>query len=142
MRIIPNLKKVWIPLLTLFPLILSSCHSSPDKEQLLSTAGFKCVAPKTSDQISHLKSLPQGKMTEVVKNGHSLFFLADGKRNLLFIGNQQEYQSYQQLRLNKRLSRDKDATAALNSDASNEWSNWGGLQTPYWGPVFNRLTNQ
>jgi hypothetical protein len=131
-----------VALLLFVPLLLASCHSLQQKEQLLSAAGFKTVVPSSPAQSAHLKTLRQGRMTAVVKNGKTLFVLADARHNRLFVGNQQQYQSYQQLRLKNRLSQDKLATASLNADADNEWSNWGGLDTPYWGPEFNDPTTR
>jgi hypothetical protein len=58
--------------------------------------------------------------------------LADAKRNCLYVGNQSQYQAYQQLRLRNQIAQDKLATASLNADADNEWAAWGGIDTPLW----------
>jgi len=128
--------KKFFPFLFL-TLLITGCHSLQQKEQLLTAAGFRSVTPSTTAQATHLASLPQGHITPISKNGQTLFFLADAKRNCLFIGTQSEYQAYQQLRLTQQLSQDKLATAALNADATAEWNAWGGLEGPLWGPGFN-----
>jgi len=131
-KFLPNL------LLSLFLALLNTgCHSLNQKEQLLTAAGFRTVVPTTPAQSAHLAALPQGHLTPVTKNGQTLFILADAKHNSLFVGNQSEYQAYQQLRLKQQLSQDKLATAAMNADATAEWNAWGGLEGTLWGPGFN-----
>ncbi len=117
-------------------LLLSSCHSLQKKEQLLTTAGFRTISPATAAQAAHLKSLPQGHIIPVQKQGKTLFLLADAKQNRLLIGNQSEYQAYKKLRLQHQLSEDQAATADLNADSSLEWNTWGGLDSPLWSPEF------
>ncbi|MEI6322875.1 MAG: hypothetical protein WCP60_07225 [bacterium] len=120
--------------LLLLVLAISGCNSLQKKEQLLSVAGFRSVTPSTPAQTARLKSLPQGHLTPVSKNGKTLFVLADAKQNRLFVGNQAQYQAYKQLRLSNQLSRDQRATADLNADATAEWEAWGGLDTPFPSP--------
>ena len=117
--------------LLLIALVLTGCNALQKKEQLLSVAGFRSVTPSTPTQMARLKSLPQGHLTPISKNGKTLFVLADAKQNRLFVGNQAQYQAYKQLRLNSQLTKDKRATADLNADATAEWEAWGGLDTPF-----------
>jgi hypothetical protein len=124
--------KKFLPSFLCASLLLTGCNSLQKKEQLLTSVGFRSVTPKTAAQSARLQSLPQGHLTPISKNGKTLFVLADAKKNLLFVGNQSQYQAYQQLRLNKEISRDKAATANLNADATAEWSAWGGLGAPLW----------
>ena len=117
-------------------LLIPGCNSLQKKEQLLGAAGFRSVTPSTPAQIAKLKSLPQGHLTPITKNGKTLFVLADAKQNRLFVGNQSQYQAYKQMRLQNQLAEDKLATADLNADASMEWNAWGGLDTPLASPTF------
>ena len=117
-------------------LLIPGCNSLQKKEQLLGAAGFRSVTPSTPAQIAKLKSLPQGHLTPIKKNGKTLFVLADAKQNRLFVGNQSQYQAYKQMRLQNQLAEDKLATADLNADASMEWNAWGGLDTPLASPTF------
>jgi outer membrane murein-binding lipoprotein Lpp len=114
----------------LVTLLFSGCNSLQKKEQLLTASGFRTLSPSTPAQVAHLKSLPQGRITPITKNGRTLFLLADSKRSLLWVGNQSQYQAYKLLRLNKQLSEDQRATKDLNADASAEWNAWGGLDSP------------
>jgi hypothetical protein len=120
-----------LPLL-LPAVLLCGCNSLRQKEQLMSASGFRTVVPSTAAQAAHLQSLPQGRLTPVVKKGKTVFMLADAKRNCLYVGNQSQYQAYQQLRLRNQIAQDKLATASLNADADNEWAAWGGIDTPLW----------
>jgi hypothetical protein len=123
-----------LPLAILPALLITACSSVNQKEQLMSAAGFRTLVPSTPAQIAHLKSLPQGCVTTVSKKGRTLFLFADAQNNRLLAGTQSQYQKYQQLRLQKNLVEDKEATAALNADANSEWAAWGGLDAPLWGP--------
>ncbi len=127
--------KKLLPIL-LFSLLLTGCNSLQKKEQLLSAAGFRTVTPSSSAQMAHLKSLPQGHLTPISKNGKTLFLLADAKNNRLLIGNQTQYQAYEQLSLNQQIARDQRATKDLNADATSEWNDWGGLNALFYSPSF------
>ena len=96
------------------------------------------MIPSKPAQIAHLKSLRQGTITPVVRNGQNLFFLADAGQNRLFIGDQRQYTVYQQLRLKGMDAGETLAAASLNADATDAWDTWGWLDTPYWGPKFNQ----
>jgi len=89
-----------------------------------------------------IMKLPQGHLTSLVRNGKTLFLFPDSSHHLLLVGNQAAYETYQQLHLKNNLSRDTLATKALNADASIDWSDWGGLEAPYWGPDFNNPTTR
>jgi hypothetical protein len=116
------------------------CQSIQSKEKLLMQAGFRSVKPVSPRQTSLLIKLPQGHITSLVKNGKTIFLFPDSTHHLLLVGNQAEYQTYQQLRLKKNISRDAMATKSLNVDAASDWSDLGGLEAPYWGPDFNNPT--
>lgn len=123
--------------LSLFSVILlaTGC-ASQSKVTLLTAAGFRTVVPSTPAQIAQLKSMPQNKVIPVVKKGKTAFLYADAASNVLLIGNQKQYTQFQQYNLKYKIQQDKEATAALNADANAEWSAWGGLDGPFWGPCF------
>ncbi|MFZ0615474.1 MAG: hypothetical protein WAN16_03365 [Chthoniobacterales bacterium] len=127
--------KTSISLLILSAILLTGC-ASQSKVTLLSAAGFRTVVPNTPSQISQLKSMPQRKVIPVVKKGKTVFLYADAANNLLLIGNQKQYQQFQQYNLQYKIQQDKEAAAALNADANAEWGAWGGLDGPFWGPCF------
>ena len=113
-------------------LCLSACSTGQNKERLLSAAGFRTVVPSTPTQIAQLKTLPQRQVVPVTKNGKTSFLFADSARNILLIGNQNQYSQFQQYSLQYHLAQDKVESASLNADAS-EWGCWGG---GFWGPGF------
>jgi hypothetical protein len=127
--------KITIPSLLLSVILLTGC-ASQSKVTLLSAAGFRTVVPNTPAQISQLKSMPQRKVIPVVKKGKTVFLYADAADNMLLIGNQKQYQQFQQYNLQYKIQQDKEAAAALNADANAEWGAWGGLDGPFWGPCF------
>lgn len=124
-----------LSLLILSAILLTGC-ASQSKVTLLSAAGFRTVIPSTPAQIAQLKSMPQRKVIPVIKKGKTVFLYADAANNSLLIGNQKQYQQFQQYNLQYKIQQDKEATAALNADANAEWSAWGGLDGPFWGPCF------
>jgi hypothetical protein len=127
--------KTPLSLLILCAIILTGC-ASQSKEMLLSAAGFRTVVPSTPAQIAQLKTMPQYKVIPVTKKGKTAFLYADAARNSLMIGNQKQYQQFQQYSLQYKIQQDKEAAAALNADANAEWGAWGGLDGPFWGPCF------
>ena len=121
-----------LPLITLLSaLLVTGCSTGQNKERLLSASGFKTVVPTTQKQVAQLKTLPQLQVIPVTKKGKTIFMFADSKRNLLLIGNQKQYQQYQQYSLQYHIQQDKVEAASLNADAS-EWGGMGG----FWGPGF------
>jgi len=116
--------------------LFSTGCASQSKVTLLSAAGFRTVVPNTPAQIAQLKTMPQRKVIPVVKKGKTVFLYADASSNVLLIGNQKQYTQYQQYNLQYKIQKDKEATAALNADAGEEWNAWGGLDGPFWGPCF------
>ena len=115
-------------------LLVTGCSTGQNKERLLSASGFKTVVPTTQKQVAQLKTLPQLQVIPVTKKGKTIFMFADSKRNLLLIGNQKQYQQYQQYSLQYHIQQDKVEAASLNADAS-EWGGWGGMGG-FWGPGF------
>jgi hypothetical protein len=113
-------------------LALSSCSTGQNKERLLSAAGFRTVVPSTPQQVAKLKTMPQRQVIPVTKNGKTSFLFADSARNLLLIGNQNQYSQFQQYALQYHLAEDKVEAASLNADAA-DWGCWGG---GFWGPGF------
>lgn len=130
------MKRSRLPILvTLFSsILLVGCSTGQNKERLLSAAGFKTVIPTSQKQITQLKTLPQLQVIPVTKKGKTIFMFADSNRNLLLIGNQQQYQQFQQYALQYKIQEDRVEAASLNADAE-EWGGWGGMGG-FWGPGF------
>ncbi len=104
------------------------CASTKHTENLLSAAGFKAVPATTPEQEAHLKALPPGKVTMVIRNGKTYYAFPDLKQNVLYIGQDPQYQQYQKLRIQEQLAQDQVDTAEMNTEASwNMWGPWEGF---------------
>jgi len=101
----------------------SACSSTGEKENMLSAAGFKMVAADTPQQEEHLKSLPADKLTTAQRNGTMYYTFPDPKKNVLYVGEEPQYQKYQQLRLEKQMTDEQLNAAQLTDSAS--WNTWG-----------------
>jgi len=66
-------------------------------ESLLASAGFRARTPSTPRQQQHFKTLTPDKMMTVHRNGKTYHVYADPVQNRLYIGNQAQFQRYQQL---------------------------------------------
>jgi hypothetical protein len=101
----------------------SGLHS---KENLAIAAGFKTITPTKPNQIARLKSLPADKVTRVTHKGQTYYVLPDVANNVAYVGGPNQYQTYQQLRLQRKLSNERLEAAEMNEDASMDWGGWGG----------------
>ena len=103
------------------------------KEQYLQQAGFRAVTPTTPAQIAKVQKLPQGHITQVSKNGKTLFLLADARNNLLLVGGNDQFERYQHLLYKKEVNPAIANEQAIKLEQS-EWAQWGGLYGPMGGP--------
>ncbi len=104
------------------------CSTTKGREDMLSAAGFKMIPANTPEREAKLKSLPANEITTVQRDGIQYYVFPDQKNNVAYVGQEQEYQTYQKLRLQKQLADEQLNTAEMyNSDP---WV-WG----PWMGPV-------
>jgi hypothetical protein len=96
------------------------------REDMLTAAGFRTVRADTAPKVAHLHSLPPHQITTVERNGTVFYVFPDIERNTLYVGQQQQYQRYQQLRHQRELPDEPLTTAVPNE---NTWAIWG----PWWG---------
>ena len=106
------------------------CSSTSQKENMLTAAGFKMVPADTPARQAHLNSLPKDKITPVQRNGKMYYTFPDPKQNVLYVGQQPEYEQYQKMRLQKQMANEQLETAQMNQE--NAWDAWG----PWGGPVW------
>jgi hypothetical protein len=102
------------------------CTTTKSKENMLSAAGFKMVPANTPQREAHLKSLPADKITPVQRSGITYYTFPDPKNNVLYVGQEQQYQKYRQLRFEQNLADEQLETAQMNEY---DWGAWGA-----WGP--------
>ena len=115
------------------------CSTTKQTENLLSAAGFKTMPATTPQQQAHLKTLPPNKVTMVVRDGKTYFVFPDAKAQVLYVGQQAQYDAYQKLRLEKQMA--EDQAQAAESYAPGDWApwgDWGGVGFIERGPVFRR----
>jgi hypothetical protein len=122
--------------LFLFPIILllPACSTHlQQKEQFLTEAGFRAVTPVTQAQSARVNSLPQGHITQITRNGKTLFMLADARRNLLLVGGNTQLERYQHLLYKKEIDPAIANEKAIRLEQS-EWGPWEDFYGPF-GPM-------
>ena len=120
-------------------IVILGCSSTKQTENLLSAAGFKIMPAASPQQQAHLKTLPPHKVTVVVREGKTYFVFPDAKQQVLYVGQQAQYDAYQKLRVQQQLAEDKVQAAEMNSEAAwAPWGAWGGVGFAEPVPVFRR----
>ena len=118
--------------------LLASCAntqtSTQNRESMLVASGFKVITPKTPAQQQKLQNLPPGKVTMIQKGGKTYYIFPDPANNRAYVGRPREYQAYQQLRAENKLTREDLETAEMYQDSEMQWSLWGGGEG-VWGPM-------
>ena len=116
------------PLLTTGVLVvLAIACRTTSREDMLSAAGFKTVRADTAGKVAHLNALPPHEITTVQRNGTLFYVFPDLNRNVLYVGQQAQYQRYQQLRQQRQLPEEPLNTSVTSSEQT--WAEWG----PWWG---------
>jgi len=95
-------------------------------EELLSAAGFQQIFPTTAKLKARLQAMPQ-KQIFMASRGSKLFYVyADANGcGCLYAGNQQQYQTFQQLAAQYKMAAMQVAAAEMNEAAAWDWGEWG-----------------
>ena len=101
-----------------------------NKENLLISAGFKVIVPRTAAQKQKLQALTPDHVTLVQKDGKTYYVFPDAANNQAYVGGPTQYQAYKQLRLANKLANENLEAAEMNQDASMDWGSWGGWGGP------------
>ena len=72
----------------------------------------------------------------VVREGKTYFVYPDAPNKVIYVGQQEQYDQYQKLRLQKQLAEDQVQAAEMNSEAA--WGVWGGFGPVMAVPVYRR----
>ena len=112
------------------------CSTTQKTENLLSAAGFRAIPATTPQQQAHLKTLPAHKVTMVVRDGQTSYVYPDVPHQVLYVGQDAQYQEYQRLRLQNQMAQDQVQAAEMNTEPG--WGVWGGFGGPVVVPVFRR----
>ena len=74
-----------------------STTASPQKEQLLTQAGFKLKTATTPKQQQQLADLPPNHVSAVKYKGKLYYAYPAGSGNQVYVGQQKQYNTYKQL---------------------------------------------
>ncbi len=97
-----------------------------DVERMLSAAGFQMKYADTPDKLAHLQTLTPMKLVPHNDGDRVRFVYADAKYcKCLFAGDQEDYQRYQQLAVQKSIADEQRQAAMMNEDAAMNWGMWG-----------------
>jgi hypothetical protein len=107
--------------------LVIGCSTTKSTENLLSAAGFKIMLATTPQQQAHLKTLLPDKITLVGRSGTNYFVFPDVKNELIYVGQDAQYQEYQKLRLQKQMAAEQAEAAEMNNDGWNAWGGYGGV---------------
>jgi hypothetical protein len=101
-------------------------QNAEDKEQLLAAAGFKMQLADTPGKLAHLKTLTQQKIVTHEKDGKNYYVYADATTcQCLYIGQDSNYQNFQQLQIQKNIAQEQQMSAEMNENAAMNWGMWG-----------------
>lgn len=87
-------------------------------EAMLTEAGFGRFKADTYEQTSHLQSLPTDKLTAIQLGGKTFYVFPDPARNQIFVGNLEQYQTYQQILSYSELERGSRVEAGTDPPLS------------------------
>jgi hypothetical protein len=131
MQRIGNARKNGAAIATLMVLVLAGCatvqrNEALDTEQVLAAAGFYMKLADTPEKLARLQTLTPRKLVPYVRNGKTYFVYADPDVcRCLYAGTEENYQAYQRLGFEKRLTDEQLMAAQTNLSAPMNWEAWG-----------------
>ncbi len=102
---------------------LAGCATTHQTEELLTSAGFKAMQAATPEQQAHLKSLPH-KLTKTTRDGKEYYVFPDAPHNVLYVGQEANFQRYQQLRKQQALAEEQITPADQMQINYGVWGAW------------------
>ena len=133
-------KKKWLNsavMILALGVLVTGCASSQktkavDREKYLISAGFKKILADTEEKLGHLKKMPQREIFNLEKDGTLYYVWADEKScNCIYYGDEDAYESYQQILLTLKLKSDDAASAAMDrAGIRGNWGMWGTWRGP------------
>ena len=101
-------------------------HQTVETEQGLAAAGFQVKPADTPEKLAHLQTLTPRKVVRYTRDGQPQYAYADPETcKCLYVGDEQRYQKYQELSLQKEIADERMSAAQTNWDASMNWGAWG-----------------
>ena len=103
------------------------CSTIPEKENTLVAAGFKIMPADTTGKKAQLNTLPANKITPVWREGTLYYTFPDTEENVLYVGEERQYQLYRRIGLQKQMTDEQLKAAQLSDDGAWAfWGPWGG----------------
>jgi len=103
-----------------------ACRSTDNTATMLKASGFSMLPATNSLQSAQLNNLPEGKIIKVHRSGTVYYTYPDAPNQVLYVGQQEQYQKYLRLRLGEEMA-DEQLNYAQDPDS---WWIWG----PWWPP--------
>ncbi|SHO63649.1 hypothetical protein SAMN02745172_01517 [Pseudoxanthobacter soli DSM 19599] len=133
MKFLPKKVAATVAAVFLGGALLAACQSTVvNKEDMLAAAGFTPRPANTPERLKALTSLPAHKFSQINKNGTTTYVYPDPTVcNCLYVGNQSDFQSYQQMMYQQHLANEQTMAAMINQDImwdnTWDWGPWGGV---------------
>jgi hypothetical protein len=123
-----------LTVLVIWAVALAGCAAlqtsqTESTEQLLSASGFQLKLADTPAKQAHLNTLMPRKLVPRDRHGKIYYFYADPANGRLYIGDEQAYQNFQAMAVQKQIADERVQAAEMNADAAMDWGMWG-----MWGP--------
>ena len=115
-----------IAMISLMGCAAMEANKAKDTEALLAAAGFKIKLADTTDKQSHINTLTQHQLVVHEKDGAVYYVYADATTcQCVYWVNEEAYQRYQQLAVQKQIADDQRMSAQMNQNAAMNWGMWG-----------------
>jgi hypothetical protein len=96
-----------------------------ETEDMLAAAGFAMKRADTAEKMGEVGNLPPQKFVVIHRNGAPYYIYADPDVcKCIWVGDQQQYSRFQQLRLQKQIADEQLMTAQALRDAAFRWELW------------------
>jgi len=111
-------------------LALGACATTSERAReidgMLAAAGFQVRPVATTAQQQQLAQMKPLTMMQITRNGEPYWVVADPVEcKCLYVGNEEAYQRYERLKLQKQYQDEALMTAEMNEDAAMDWGMWG-----------------
>src|SRR5580765_3977452 len=84
--------------------LVIGCSTIQERQSMLSAAGFKMVPADSPAKKASLNPLPANKITPVQREGTIYYTFPDPQNDVLYVGQEQQYQLYRKIGLQKEMS--------------------------------------
>jgi len=121
-------------------LVLAGCaalqpdpnQDAKDQQMMLSAAGFKMMPANSPEKLAEVKALPQLKLDYYANSeGKTHYWMADANYcGCVYIGNDQNFQQYENLKFQKRLTDQQQQIARYQAETARNMDPM--LRRPWW----------